>query len=352
MQPKKMLVMNILDILRKYTDENHRLSQKEIIEILEKEYGMTADRKAVRRNLTNLMEAGYDIEYSESVRKTPNPKTGELEESVVTSDYYLVREFTDAELRLLIDGLLFSKHIPYAQCKELVEKLEKLSNKYFLSRVKHIQKLPPDHPENKQLFYTIDILDEAIWKGKQVRFKYCGYDTEKRLVPRADANGEPREYIVNPYQMTATNGRYYLVCNLDRYDDLSNYRLDRIRDVELLDTPAKPANSLKDVRGRLNLAKHMAEHIYMFSGPSGACTFRAKNYVINDIIDYFGTDVRFLDISGDELTVTVPSVNMNDMRLWAMQFAAEVRVISPRELADAVAAELKEAAEKYDKHKE
>ena len=33
-QPKKLLIINILDILRKYTDENHRLSQKEIVEIL------------------------------------------------------------------------------------------------------------------------------------------------------------------------------------------------------------------------------------------------------------------------------------------------------------------------------
>ena len=27
-QPKKLLILNILDILRKYTDEDHRLSQK------------------------------------------------------------------------------------------------------------------------------------------------------------------------------------------------------------------------------------------------------------------------------------------------------------------------------------
>ena len=33
-QPKKLLIMNILDILKRYTDENHRLSQKEIVEIL------------------------------------------------------------------------------------------------------------------------------------------------------------------------------------------------------------------------------------------------------------------------------------------------------------------------------
>ena len=32
-QLKKMLIMNILDILKRYTDENHRLSQKEIMDI-------------------------------------------------------------------------------------------------------------------------------------------------------------------------------------------------------------------------------------------------------------------------------------------------------------------------------
>ena len=67
-QPKKLTIMNILDILKRYTDENHRLSQKEIQEILEREYDMKLDRKAVKRNLMNLIEFGYDIKYSESVR--------------------------------------------------------------------------------------------------------------------------------------------------------------------------------------------------------------------------------------------------------------------------------------------
>ena len=50
-QPKKLLILQILDILRKHSDENHRLSQKEIAGLLEKEYGVTAERKAVKRNL-------------------------------------------------------------------------------------------------------------------------------------------------------------------------------------------------------------------------------------------------------------------------------------------------------------
>ena len=173
-QPKKLLILNILDILRKYSDEEHRLSQKDIAEILKTEYDMTADRKAIRRNILNLMDCGYNIEYSESIRMVPNPKTGEPEESYLWSDFYLERDFTDGELRLLIDGLLFSKHIPYSQCKELVGKLEGLSNVYFRSRVKHIARLPEDKTDNKQLFLTIELLDEAISRGRRSQLQVSG----------------------------------------------------------------------------------------------------------------------------------------------------------------------------------
>ena len=77
-----------------------------------------------------------------------------------------------SELRLLIDSLLFSKSIPNKQCTELIEKLESLSNCYFKSSVKHICNLQENQLVNKQLFYNIEILDEAISKGKQVKFRF------------------------------------------------------------------------------------------------------------------------------------------------------------------------------------
>ena len=36
--PKKMALINILDILKRYSDENHKLSQKQIADILKNEY--------------------------------------------------------------------------------------------------------------------------------------------------------------------------------------------------------------------------------------------------------------------------------------------------------------------------
>ncbi len=342
---KKLIIMNILDILRRYSDEDHRLSQKDIVEILRNEYDMSIERKSVRRNILNLMECGYEIEYSESVRLVPNRKTGEPEESYIWSDFYLVREFADSELRLLIDGLLFSKHIPYSQCKELVEKLEGLSNIYFQSRVRHIRTMPDAMPPNKQLFYTIGILDEAISRNKQVSFHYGAYGLDKKLHPR-NSDGAVKDYIVTPYQIAAANGRYYLIGNTAPHDNVSHYRLDRIMDVRLLDTAARPASSVEGLERGLNLPKHMAEHLYMFSGESAPVTFRMKKHILNDVIDWFGTDVTFSDESGDEVTARV-EVNLKAMKLWAIQYGPYVTVLSPLSLAEQVKQGLIEALANY-----
>ena len=66
-----------------------------------------------------MIDFGYQVEYSESIRQGKNG-----EEEIIFTDWYLEKDFTDSELRLLIDSLLFSKHIPYSQCKALIEKLE------------------------------------------------------------------------------------------------------------------------------------------------------------------------------------------------------------------------------------
>ena len=121
-QPKKMLIINILEILRKYSDHNHRLSQKDILDMLWRDYAMKVDRKAIKRNITNLLDFGYNIEFKEVKRAVKNTKTGELEENTILTDFYLIRDFDDSELRLLIDSLLFSKHIPYSQCQSIPEK--------------------------------------------------------------------------------------------------------------------------------------------------------------------------------------------------------------------------------------
>lgn len=105
---------------------------------------------------------------------------------------------TDGELRLLIDSLLFSAHVPYSQCKELVGKLERLSNSYFRSRIKHIARMLEDKTDNRQIFLNIELLNEAISKKRKISFHYLEYGMDKKLHHRARPDGTIREYIINP----------------------------------------------------------------------------------------------------------------------------------------------------------
>lgn len=80
-------------------------------------------------------------------------------------------------------------------------------------------------------------IGQAIGKGKKVSFQYLAYGTDKKQYPKLRSDGSDR-YVVSPYQMAAKEGKYYLICNFDKYDDISNYRLDCIRDIHVLDEPA------------------------------------------------------------------------------------------------------------------
>ncbi|MDR3295175.1 MAG: WYL domain-containing protein [Clostridiales Family XIII bacterium] len=340
-QPKKMLAMNILGILNRHTDKNHRLSQKEIVELLLNDYGMEVERKAVKRNLENLLDAGYDIECSESVRRRQNG-----EEETLRTDWYINRKFDDSELRLLIDSLLFSKHIPYSQCKTLIQKLKGLSNRYFDAKVRHVCNLPENLPSGKQLFYTIDVLDEAIGEKRQVAFRYGSYGIDKKPHPRKNGAGEIREYIVNPYQIVATNGRYYLIGNYDKYDNVAHYRLDRIEGIRLLEGKAKEKRRVRGLENGLDLPKHMAEHIYMFAGESVRAKFRFPRDMAGEVIDWFGMDVVFSDVTEAEATAAV-TVNAGAMFFWGLQYGESVEILEPQPLRERVSAAAESMCRRY-----
>lgn len=340
-QPKKLLILNILDILRRYSDENHRLSQKDIIDKLSSEYTMKADRKAVKRNLMNLLDFGFQLEYNEF-----NRINAKGEEETIYTDWYLVRDFSDAELRLLIDSLLFAKHMPGKQCKELIEKLKRQSSIYFSAKVKHICNIPSDTGIDRQLFYTIDILDEAIEQHKKVKFNYTVYDADKHRHIKTDRNGQPIEYIVNPYQMAATNGFYYLLGNIDAYDDIAHFRVDRISDIKVLDSSVKPQKNVKGAENGLQLSEYMAEHIYMLGGDSIHVTFRADRRHLDEVFDWFGTDVTVTDITDDSVNIGL-TVNRTAMKYWAIQYGQFIEILEPADLREDVKKTLYKIINKY-----
>lgn len=345
MQSKKLLLLDILHILQKHTDPDHTLTQKEIQDLLYSEYGMEAGTKAIKNNLSCLLEFGYDLYYDEIERKSVT-KDGEEVTNTIMTNIYLERDITDSELLLLIDSILFSNSISPRQGDQLIEKLSSLSSRYFKAHVSHISRISDSaKAANPQLFYNIEILDEAIETRRQVTFRYLEYHTDKKLHRRRNETGEIREYRINPYHLAAKDGYYYLICNNDKYDILSNYRVDRITDIMLTDDPRKPFRELNEARSgsrSLDLKEYMEKHIYMFAGKSERVKFRIKKFLLNSVFDLFGTNIIFEDETEDSVTATV-NVNTTAMEQFVKRSLPHITVISPKELRDKIAGDLQES---------
>ena len=85
---------------------------------------------------------------------------------------------------------------------------------------------------------------------------------------------------------------------------------------------------------------------FIFTGKSVKAVFRAKRSIVNEIIDWFGYDVRFSDVTDEQVTVTV-TVNEQAMRHWALQYARHINLLGPQSLVDLVKGDIREIAEKY-----
>ena len=310
LQDKKSLNMRILEILEQYSDSDHRLTQPKIIKLLEQNYGIECKRQTVKNNIMLLKDMGYEISWKGGI-------------------FLKLRRFEDAELRMLIDSVLFSRTLSAAQAKQLIGKLTELGSKYFRAKVKHVFHLPKlIHSDKKQVLHNLDVLSDAIEQGRKVSFIYNSYGKDFKLHPRRE---EP--YIVNPYQIVPNQGRYYLIGNYDKYDNVSHYRLDYMTEIQMLDDKVKSKDKVEDFAQGYSLPRHMAEHIYMFSGPSVQVKMRVGEDQMNQLIDWFGKGFRIVQEDADRLIISVVCNEMA-MKYWALQYGEHVEVLEPKSLRE------------------
>lgn len=325
---KKLFPLMILQILRDDTDDDHHLLQKEIVEKLEKIYGIKCDRRSVRSNIEALQEfsRGRDVPYEIS-----------MERGCCLSK----RLFEEAELRLLIDSVLSSRTLTERQSKRLIEKLQRLGNRYFRQKVRHVANLPGIRKaDSKRMMSNVDRLNDAIGEKRQVSFCYQHYNMNRVLAPKRK---EP--YLVNPYQMILSQGWYYLVANVPPHRGTSNFRIDKMKDIQILKTPVQPYRSISEDGQDFDLSRYLAEHIYMFSGPSVEVKFRAQPTLMDQMVDWFGHDFPMEPEADGSLVATV---RMNEMAMyyWSMLYLSEVEILSPAGLREKVEDAVLKRAEK------
>jgi predicted DNA-binding transcriptional regulator YafY len=321
LEPKKLALLRILQILQEHSDGDHLLTQDEIVELLNKEYGLAVERKAVGRNLSLLKEAGFDVVTSRQ------------------GSYLDGRPFENAELRLLIDSVLGSKHISPTYTKALIEKLTGLSNKYFKSHIKNIYSINDwNKAQNADLFLNIELVDEAIEANVCVSFLYNKYGEDKKLHSTS-------KNLVSPYQMILHNQHYYLIAYNHKWERIRYYRMDKITEMELSHEKRMELRSIKGYENGIDYKKISSCLPYMFTDQPERVEFYIEKGLIDQVVDWFGYEVEIKD-EGDRFFVTL-TVSPNAMEYWAMQYLNFVEVISPQSLRDRLRENLAKATEKY-----
>ena len=340
MNKKKYMVFDLVGILKEETDATHPMKQKQLVEKLH-EKGYETDRSTVRRTMTDLV-----MDEKSRVRSYANQAHDEKDSVNDTyySGIYYDQEFTDAELRWLIDGILYSRNVPHGARKDLIEKLCGLGNIHFRKNLNlnRIRRLAADEPVNSQLFRNIDLIGKAINTGKKVTVLYNSMGSDFELHPRWD-----HPHVLNPYAMVIRNGFYYLICNNDRYTALTVYRMDRMTEVQIDESqPVRPIREIDGYHTGWNLQEFMEHNANMAFGDPVRITFIAESRGVPIVIDAFGKGVEFSERKDGryDCTVRVPAF---DMKLFAMQHSGFVRVTSPAELVREIRSELCSALEKY-----
>ena len=335
MQPKKMIILDILQIIQEHSDKEHRLSQRDIQDLLETEYEMKVDRKTISRNIIKLVQCNYPIEFGSNGAET-----------ILTNIYY-DHKFLNGELRLLIDSVLLTDGLPKKDRISLIRRIEGLSSKYFHSEISKIDMDIYGRIENREIILTLEEIGSAIAEGTQVTFYYsdCGIDGEPKI--RRDSNGKEKQYTVNPYQIISKNGHSYLICNLPEYHDLTHFRIDRIKDCRKTDVPSRSLRMLKGFETGIRLSEYIKSHPNLWSGVPTHITFQCKQYMMNDVADSFGTDIHIEELPDDMMKVHVYA-SESAMLHWAVQFADAVEVLSPATLRKQIAETLRNALKKYE----
>ncbi len=325
MESKKLAILRILEILKKYTDILHPLTQEQIAEYLKQDYGIVIERKAIGRNLSLLKEAGYEIE------------TNHL------GSYLEEREFEDAELKLLIDGVLCSRYIHEQYSKDLIQKLCHLSNKYFEAHVKNIHTTHEwSKTESKSLFYNIEMIDEAINQHKQIKFYYNKYDIDKKL-------HYTKTQVVSPYLLLVHNQHYFLMAYHEYFKNIVYYRLDHINNILILEEQSTDLKTIKGYENGINYEELSTSYPYFFTDELQIVTFLADKKIIDDIIDWFGYTADLVE-EKEKVKVRVKA-SPSAMKYWALQYLNFVEILEPKSLREELKQDIKNGLEKYSKKK-
>lgn len=315
----------ILEILKKYSDENHPLQVSDIARIVEKTYGMIIDPRTIRRNI-NLLK--YKLDYDISTRADNG------------HGYFLYKDpdtdFEPGEIRAIIDTFSYANYIAPSIAKSVIKKCKNLQNVYENEKLEHYKIYSKDtKTDNKEVLKNIEDIEDAIFHKEKITFEYWKFD----LTPKLEKVilSKPQ---VSPYAVIYDLQQFYLVCLKDGHDKLYTYRLDRMKNVQRLEgLAACKVNEEK-------LEEFITSQIGMFGGPKTEVEFTCRLELLENVLEQFGKDTPIAKCDDEHFKATVQA-NKEGLKYWILRNVESVDILKPAELRAEIKDILKTALERY-----
>jgi len=319
-------ILYILNILKKYSDEEHKLSISELKDKIKEEYGIEIDPRTIRRNINLLQQKfGYDIStYNDNkigYYISNNPET----------------DFEPGEIRAIIDTFSYSTFIEQKLAKRIIKKCKNLQNIYENEKIKNYSVYSAKgRTNNVEVIKNIEDISNSIINKNKVKFeywKYCivGAKIEKQIVNTP---------IVSPYAIIYDKQQFYMLAIKDGNKEFYHYRLDRIKNLEELEEKIEISKSDKDIE------KYVETSVEVFSGDEEEIVAECNEYLLGEVFEKFGKNVKIIPINKETFEMKL-KVNPFGFKLWAMRNLDFVTVKEPENLVNDIKGIIEDAKKRY-----
>ena len=189
-------------------------------------------------------------------------------------------------------------------------------NNYVVNRIK---------PDNEQIYYIIDAINDAINTGKQISFQYYDYTGLKKKVLK----NKGEVYKLSPYKLLWCGDYYYVLGYSEKKSKVINFRVDRIASKpEILDKDIIPMPDDFDIEN------YTKEVFFMFSGEKVLVDLRCDNSLMKTMVDRFGEDVTILAYDMTSFKVQTEVSASPTFFGWVFGFNGKVQILAPESLKE------------------
>ena len=316
--PQKIKLLKLYEILRQHTDEDRPLSTNQLCAMLEAE-GITCDRRTLAEDIGILNANGFEVLR----RRTRYAML-----------FYIVdRRFDLAEVKILVDAIQAASFITPQKTKELTDKVASLAGSHKAAVLKeNLVTFNTRKHTNEAIYYTVDTLQRALQQKQKASFQYFDLDENGNRVLRKKSE----RYVVNPVGLVYHEDNYYFVTYHETHEATVNYRVDRMANAQVEEEPViEQAIALSGELGAYT------ERVFkMFNGPQATVELQFDRKLIDAVHDKFGESVEIIACKRKLCKATVEVLVSPVFYGWCFQFGKSMKILSP----DSVALEMKEHA--------